>query len=182
MVRILYILCFILIVYLAGCSRPKPADENPTPPTVHTSSLPQPSDEGQTSTVPKQGSGGSAGSTSADDLSSRLPKDFPLPIVNGAEILPETPPEQESKNSQKVILKSDKPFDELTSYYEKALTQKGLETRKTTQQQGDEKQFLLLGFGEKGMAGIMISNKQGEKSSTIVLNWAVGKRESTDKE
>lgn len=182
MVRIVYILCFILVVSLTGCSRSEPTDENAVPPTSNTSSLPQPSDEIRTEPSPKAESAGSARSEPAEDLSNRLPKDFPLPIVEGGEILPETPPDQEGKNTQKVIFKSEKPFDELASYYEKALTQKGLEIRKTTQQQGDEKQFLILGYGEEGMAGIMIANKQGEKPSTIVLNWAVGKREAEERE
>lgn len=177
MTRILSMISLVLIVSQMGCSHPEPADENAAPPTGSSSSISQPSAEMQTETPTKAESGDHELAAPSNPSVPRVPRDFPLPVVDGAELLPDTPPDQEGKNTQKVIFKSDKPLEELAAFYEKALTKKGLDTRKTTQQQGDEKQFLLLGFGEEGMAGIMIANKQSEKSSTVVLNWAVGKRE-----
>jgi len=169
--KLAHLLWFILIVTLSACSRPEKAEENVPPPTGHSSSIPQPSAEKQPGSVPKAETETTPPEASANVPAPRVPRDFPLEVVAGAKLMSETPPDQEGKANQKVVFKSNKPFDELVSFYEKALQAKNLEIRKTTHQQGNEKQFLMLGQANRQMAGVMVLNKQGEAFSTVVLTW-----------
>ncbi len=86
---------------------------------------------------------------------SKVPGEFPLPIIAGAVVEQRYPPVIAStREMQQLVLESGRPIAELAAFYEKALGEAGFEVTRTAPK--PEEQVLLHGRGRVGKAEAIV--------------------------
>lgn len=103
---------------------------------------------------------------------SKVPGEFPLPIIAGAVVEQRYPPVIAStREMQQLVLASSRPIAELAAFYEKALGESGFDVTRTAPQ--PDQQVLLSGRGQVGKSEAMVLVMRSPDRDTNVVSMTI---------
>ena len=102
--------------------------------------------------------------------SQKVPADFPLPVIDGAEIATATRMEKPGgKLVFAVMFKTDKPVKEVAAFYKKALEGQGIKTQTVDMGNGDRQAVTLMGNKGKKLQANVVASSEGDGADTDVM-------------
>jgi len=100
-----------------------------------------------------------------------VPADFPLPILEGAEVMSSTQMKQNGGAMYNVTFKTDKLPGEVADFYAKALEKKGMKANRNTLESGKDLTVMINAQSKEARVMVNLARKDKEPKTTVLLNW-----------
>lgn len=137
-------------------------------------------DDGEITTeVDEDGEGARAVIKGADGEASviasgkAVPADFPLPILEGAQVLSSTEMKQNGGTMYNVTIQTDQQPKEAADFYAELLEKKGLKTKLNELKSGKDTMIMVSAQGEKDRVMIQSGRQAKDPKTTVLLHWIV---------
>ena len=102
----------------------------------------------------------------------KVPKDFPLPIVDGAEVVNSARSTQKGKEVFMIMAAVKQTPAEVAKFYERELEEKDFEIKKMEHKIGEDQIVTLAGTKPGFTASITATRKAGKDKTSLMINWA----------
>jgi hypothetical protein len=109
--------------------------------------------------------------------SKEIPKDFPLPVIDGAEVAGSaSATKPDGEKSFQVTLRSEKSPGDIADYYQKALRDAGLKVRRQEHKMGGTHMVMLAGSKGKEknqtQASVHASRAPDKEKTDVMITWS----------
>lgn len=100
-----------------------------------------------------------------------VPADFPLPILEGAEVMSSTQMKQNGGAMYNVTIKTDQEPAQAADFYVEALKAKGLKTKRNELETDENLTIMVNGQSKTHQVMVNAARKGGDEKTTVLLHW-----------